>query len=705
MPALFAVVLTAAFLLGCEESTPTPGAVPGDVGPGPSDAAARPVDTEPVAPRADAGSAAADPCDEAVRAPMPLRRVTREGWRRAVRTLLGAAVSGELVDAAAARLAPDAIRDGFDNQAEAQAPTAADIDGWWEGAASIARAVTRDTAAVATLMGCALPEAPAEPPRVEIRGGALGGDGRNQGAFRTLFSPGAVTGSAELSAGGAIEASVEVSADVDATVELLIDDRLRLTTEVPAGRGGETLTAEPVALAAGPVRLEARIAWAGEGAVRVAGFSLVGPLPDTWPPEPVEPEAALTACAPAWIETLAAAVERGGAPPPEVVERWQVLFDDATRDAGVHAGAEAVLMAALLSPQLIYVRGDSDGAGGAGQAARMAHLLWRDLPDERLMAAAAGGALDTDAGRREAAAWMVEDPRARDVLVDFHAQWLGLRALDDLERGDRDEAVAPDFDAALAAAMRAETERVVERVLWGGGDFAELWTTTATEADARLARVYGATVVDDGRPHPVELDPGERSGLLTHASVLTMTARRDQTSPVHRGAWVRARLLCDAPPPPPGDLQVVPPAPDPEATTRERWARHSSDPACAGCHRLIDPIGFLFEGYDPVGGVRAMDGRHPVDTQGEVPGVADLAGPFDGAVALAHALAESETARACYAGWWFRYATGRPAEGADACTLRALEAALAERPLREALLEIVATPAFDPTPPTSGDGR
>jgi hypothetical protein len=149
-------------------------------------------------------------------------------------------------------------------------------------------------------------------------------------------------------------------------------------------------------------------------------------------------------------------------------------------------------------------------------------------------------------------------------------------------------------------------------------------------------------------------------------------AKANQTSPIHRGKFVRDRLFCDPPDPPPPDIVVAPPTVDPRLSTRERFAAHTANPACSGCHSAMDPIGLLFEHYDPIGRWRDTDASKPVDASGYLSDT-DVDGDLDGVPALAEKLLESDQVRACVARQWFRYAFAREATtSADSCTLDAL---------------------------------
>ena len=194
-----------------------------------------------------------------------------------------------------------------------------------------------------------------------------------------------------------------------------------------------------------------------------------------------------------------------------------------------------------------------------------------------------------------------------------------------------------------------------------------------------LARLYGVPAPAGDGLRPVDLPAGERAGLLTQAGLLSVHALPDQSSPVHRGKMVREQILCDQMPPQPPNLMVTPPEVDPRRPTRERFAQHAEDPACSGCHRLMDPIGFGFEAYDGIGRFRASDGGRPVDASGEIVDTRDADGPFRGARELAERLAGSRDVRDCAATQWYRFAFGRLEGPGDACSLRALQDRLRRR--------------------------
>lgn len=390
---------------------------------------------------------------------------------------------------------------------------------------------------------------------------------------------------------------------------------------------------------------------------------------------------------------------------PDEIDRLMSVYQDGRMGADFADGIRLVVQAMLQSPFFLYhieigqplPDGPADlvALDGYEVASRLSYFLWDTMPDDALFEAAASGELETAEGLSAQVDRMLADPKAADAIASFHLQWLGV---DETEGLEKDASVFPGFDSALAEAMKEETARFTNWVvLEGDGRLETLLTAdfTVTEDPALLA-LYGATLPADHVPgDPVDLPAGERSGLLTHPSVLASHSHANQTSPIHRGVMVRQNLLCQILPPPPPDVDNVPPDPDPDATTRERFDQHTSDPACAGCHDLIDPVGFGLENYDGIGAFRTMEGELPVDASGELLGT-DVDGPFDGGLELAQRLAQSRQVRECVARQWFRFAFGRGETSDDDCAMERLFEAFesSEYDIRALLREIVLSDAF-----------
>jgi hypothetical protein len=253
---------------------------------------------------------------------------------------------------------------------------------------------------------------------------------------------------------------------------------------------------------------------------------------------------------------------------------------------------------------------------------------------------------------------MLADPRGAGFVASFGAQWLEV---DDLEEHDVDPAVAgKTFDRALALAMKAETLAFLGGFVQADRPAAELLTAPATVGDARLAQLYGGA----GAP--------PRRGLLNQAAVLTATSAGTGTKPVARGQWVLAQLFCAPPPPPPPDVPNLPATAPTGKTLRDRMQAHRANPVCAGCHKLMDPIGLGLENYDAIGRWRATDAGEAIDASGELPDGARFAGPAE----LIAALARDPRLPACLAEKIFTYAFGRApaASAADGGHLARLQA-------------------------------
>jgi hypothetical protein len=361
------------------------------------------------------------------------------------------------------------------------------------------------------------------------------------------------------------------------------------------------------------------------------------------------------ACLSAWISSFGARAWRRPLSAEEVARLEGYALAEPDRAQGVSVALQVM----LASPSFLYrseigaPRGDRYVLDDVEVASALSYFLWGGPPDEALSADARAGALATGEGREAAARRMASDPRARAAVRRFALAWLGVEPLATVAKSD---AMFPAFDEALRAAMREETADFVEAVVFGGGRFLDLLTARWTVADAPLRALYGLPA-GEGR---VDL-PAERAGVLGHASILAVQAHSDQTSPIRRGLFVRQRLLCESFAPPPAAAGGVPDV-DPSATTRERFAQHAADPACATCHRFIDPLGFGFEAFDAVGAHRTTEHGLPIDASGELRDVegqgSGTTTPFASLPELGDALAASEAAPACFVAQVVRFALG-----------------------------------------------
>ena len=240
--------------------------------------------------------------------------------------------------------------------------------------------------------------------------------------------------------------------------------------------------------------------------------------------------------------------------------------------------------------------------------------------------------------------------------------------------------------------MREETRRFIQHVAFEGGDFSELFDADYTFVNDVLAAHYGIAGTFGPEFVQVPLPPEQkRGGVLGHASVLSVLANVSSTSPTHRGKFVRETLLCSTIPAPPPGVSTDLPVGDGTETLRERLEVHMTDPSCAGCHVLMDPIGFALESYDGVGAFRTTDNAKPVDDASELDGVA-----IAGAAQLGSALADNESSHACLIRNLYRHATGHIETGSELDILEGVTAAYVDSgyDLSTALVDIVASPAF-----------
>jgi hypothetical protein len=370
--------------------------------------------------------------------------------------------------------------------------------------------------------------------------------------------------------------------------------------------------------------------------------------------------------------------------PPTDAER-EVLVGLAAKAKGDAAFADSIALvvsAVLQSPQFLYrsevgreVEPSVFALTDHEIAARLSYLLWDTMPDATLASAADRGELGSGAAIRAQAERMLGDPRAARTLGRFTREWLHTRAVGPDDKDD------PAMTPALATAFDRELQLFAEGAfLSPEGSLATLLAGRRTRVNRTLAAFYGLPLEGrtEDRFDEVELDRGQRAGILTLPAFLAAQSHAGTTSYVLRGVAVRKRVLCEELPDPPANAQAMVPATPASATEHEKSAAVRGQAVCAGCHNLIDPVGLAFESYDPLGRFRARlpDGR-AIPTAGDVPHAADdVRGAFDGVPALAERLSTSGTARRCVSRQWFRFAHGRVDGAADRCAIDRLEGKL-----------------------------
>ena len=316
------------------------------------------------------------------------------------------------------------------------------------------------------------------------------------------------------------------------------------------------------------------------------------------------------------------------------IEGPMAFYREGRSEGDFDAGIERALSAVLVSPKFLFrielepdevLRGDSYQVSDIELASRLSFFLWSSIPDDELLDTAIRGELSRPDGLERQARRMLADPRAYNLASNFAGQWLHLRKLDSIRPDAR---LYPDFDDNLRQAFREETELFVESILREDRSVLDLLKADYTFLNERLAKHYGIPHVYGSRFRRVTLgDNSHRGGLLRHGSILTVTSFATRTSPVVRGKWVLDNIF-GAPPPPP--LPDVPALEDNSVSAslpmRERMSEHRSNPVCASCHNIIDPVGFALENFDAVGRWREYENGEPIDVSGGLPGGVEFYG-------------------------------------------------------------------------------
>lgn len=368
----------------------------------------------------------------------------------------------------------------------------------------------------------------------------------------------------------------------------------------------------------------------------------------------------------------------------EEKRRYEALF---IKDTDFVAGARRVVEAILQSPHFLFrIEETADPVlKPYATASRLSFLLWDSTPDDGLLAMAAKGELATEQQMERVARKMLADPKARPALDEFVAQWLRF---DRLLTAAKDRRKYPAFNREVAVSMTEEARRFIADLVWNNRDFREVFTSPQGFVNGDLAGIYGVPApAMEFQKVPFPLG-SERSGLLGQAMFLAMTAKPDDTSPTARGLFIREQFLCQhVADPPPGVNTNLPPLTEAKPqTNRDRLAMHTTEKACAGCHNLIDPIGFGFEKFDAVGARREKavltfsapdkgDGEAlrksvelALDTKGWVAGLKQS--EFSTPAGLGAVLAESPVCQECLVKQYFRYASGRLEVPADRAVIR-----------------------------------
>ncbi len=459
------------------------------------------------------------------------------------------------------------------------------------------------------------------------------------------------------------QASVKQTLGVDAVLDVPDDEGLGFSTVAE----GQSASAS----------LASRLLEASEAATEAMALDQVSPCAIADP------------CAPQFIERVGRRLFRRALTTDER-GRLEARYAEFRRAEDAPTSFRLLTEVMLQAPQFLFrVERSVDGRlDSTSLATRLAFALTGQGPDDALLSAAEHEELATAAEVRAQASRLLETEAARRAVGRFHLEWWGVSKL---ARQERSSSLDGGF-AALVPSMEQEVSSLGAFVTLDDHRLATLFSGKTTFVDPPLGALYGLSLEGSG-VRQVSLDGVQRLGALTTAGVLATWAKSTGSSPTLRGKFVRERLLCETlPTPPPNVSMTLPPASF--GTTRARFERHVTDPACAGCHRLLDPIGFGLERYDESGAFRLLENGRPIDAHGEI-ALEDGGVRFEGAEPLGAWLAQDARVRECVARQWFRFLMGRAETEADRCTLAAMTTALERtQDPRELLLELVSSEAF-----------
>lgn len=381
------------------------------------------------------------------------------------------------------------------------------------------------------------------------------------------------------------------------------------------------------------------------------------------PCKPASPDAADDACAEKFLSRIARLWYRHPADDAKLARLVKMANESAGRLHGFYPGLASVLEGMLISPEALYIidvtEPDPEAKGqfrleSYSLAARLSFFLWNAAPDDELLKAADSGELHTSKGMKREVDRMLASSRLEDGVRAFFDDMLGFSKFDSLAK---DPLAYPAVTGATLADAREQTLRtIVDHLVTRHEDYRDLFTTRNTFMSMNLAVIYGVPTVNGWVPYEFPAD-SPRSGLLTQVAFLAEHAHPVRSSATLRGKALRELFLCQkVPPPPPNvDFSLLEDADGNLHTARERLKVHASNPSCAGCHRITDPVGLALENFDGAGQFRETERGAPLDTSGNLDGVA-----FTDMQGLGKALRDHPGLPKCLAHRVYSYGTGGP---------------------------------------------
>ncbi len=396
---------------------------------------------------------------------------------------------------------------------------------------------------------------------------------------------------------------------------------------------------------------------------------------------------------------------------PAVVDGLAQLAVAVEEDGGsLEEGMQVALQAVLISPKFLFrveppmgtkppnANAGSPAAGDGTRelddfelATRLSYFLWSSMPDTELFRLAWEGKLRQSDNLQRQVRRMIQDKKSNAFVENFAGQWLTLRRL----KSFQPNAIAfPKWNDRINELAQQETLTFFAGVMRGDQSVLRLIDADYTYLNEELARYYGIAGVKGPEFRKVSLQGTPRAGLLTQASILAVTSNPTRTSPVKRGKWILDNLLATPPPPAPPGVPELKEKGELAGTLRQRLEQHRADPACASCHKLMDPLGFALENFDAVGQYRTHDDGEPIDASGELPGGKVVKGAAAlQAVLVAH---NRQQFVDCLAEKMLTYALGRGLEYYDKCAVDKIVDGMQQGELRFStlLIEIVESDPF-----------
>lgn len=401
------------------------------------------------------------------------------------------------------------------------------------------------------------------------------------------------------------------------------------------------------------------------------------------PCTPVAADAPDDACAKTFFSKVGRYLYRRALTTDELDAHVKIANVAAATRNDFYSGLSYGLQGMLQSPDFLFITETSEATekgstiqrlDGYSKATRLSFLLWNSSPDELLLTAAEKGELNTKKGLAREVDRMMESPRLQAGVRAFFTDMLSL---DDFATLEKDTLIYPAFGLAAADDAKEQVLRTLSTLLiTRDGDYRDLFTTRETFMSSALGLVYRVPAAVPGGWAPFEFaEDDTRSGIQTLLSFTALHSHPGKSSPTLRGKAIRELLLCQKIPDPPGDVDfsLFNDPNSPNKTARDRLTAHSTVAACAGCHKLMDPIGLALETFDGAGQARMTENGVPIDTSGEINGM-----PFNDAKGLGQALREDPAATSCVVNRAYSYAAARPIDRGEREWVAYLEKSFAE---------------------------